>query len=84
MTTQEQLNDFYEFASKQVVHGVDDISLDDLYRVWRCRIPTDSELTESVAAVKSAFADHKAGDEGRPARSTLRAACDELGLVIDE
>lgn len=84
MATKERLDNFYDFASQQVENGGVELSLDELYLVWRTRNPTATELAESVAAVKAAFADHEAGDAGRPAREALRDACGELGLVIDE
>ena len=84
MATREQLASFYDFASQQVEKDGAELSLDELYLVWRARNPVAAELVESVAAVKAAFADHQAGDAGRPSRMALRDACRELGLVIDE
>jgi hypothetical protein len=84
MATKERLDSFYHFASQQVENGGAELSLDELYLVWRVRHPMAAELVESVAAVKAAFADHEAGDAGQPARLALRDACRELGLVIDE
>lgn len=60
------------------------MSIDDINRLWRIQKPTETELAESVAAVKAAYADWQAGDAGRPARTALRETCERLGLLIDE
>lgn len=56
--------------------------MDDLYCLWRAQHPTPAELTASVAAVRAAYAEMAAGDQGRPARAALRETCQRLGLVI--
>lgn len=84
MTALEQLDNFYDFASRSLRADPTMLSMDDIYLVWRARHPTELDLNESVAALKSAYADLEAGDKGRPAREALQDACRELGLVIDE
>jgi hypothetical protein len=84
MLTQQQIDSFYEFASSQIANGGKDLSLDELYCMWRAKNPTPIELAESVAALQSAYAEMAAGDDGRPARAALRETCERLGLVIDE
>ncbi len=84
MPTKEQIDNFYEFALSYIDNGGADLSMDDLYSLYRAKQPTPAELAESVAAVRAAFAEMAAGDSGRPARQTLREACRRLGLVIDE
>lgn len=84
MATQKQVDDFYQFASKQVGNGGAGLTIDELYLTWRAHQPTEQELEASVAAINAAYADLLAGDEGEPARDSLRKTCRELGLVIDE
>lgn len=84
MPTKQQIDSFYEFASSQIDNGGTELSMDELYCLWRAKSPTPAELAESVAAVRAAHAEMQAGDSGRPARAALRETCQRLGLVIDE
>jgi hypothetical protein len=84
MPTKQQLDSFYEFASSQMDNGGPELSIDELYCLWRAKHPTPAELAGSVAAVRAAYAEMEAGDRGRPARAALRETCERLGLVIDE
>ena len=84
MPTREQINSFYEFASSQIANGGTEWSMDELYCLSRAKNPTPAELAESVAAVRSAYAEMETGDTGRPAREALRETCERLGLAIDE
>jgi hypothetical protein len=81
--TKQQIDSLYEFASSQIDNGGAELSMDELYCLWRAKQPTPAELTESVAAIRSAYADMEAGDKGRPARQSLRDSCERLGLVIE-
>jgi hypothetical protein len=84
MPTKQQIDSFHEFASSQVDNGGAELSMDEIYLLWRAKNPAPTELAESVAAIRAAYADLEAGDSGRPARSALRESCHRLGLVIDE
>jgi hypothetical protein len=84
MTTQQQLDRFYQFATQRVTSAENAVSLDDLYFVWRAQNPTGQELTDSMAAVKAALVDLENGDTGQPARQALHDLCEELGVVIGE
>ena len=84
MTTRELIESFHEFACARVDDGNEQLSIDELYGLWRARNLTDGELAESVAAIEEAALELVDGDEGRPAREALRAACEDLGLVIDQ
>ena len=55
MATKEQLESFHSFASRQLDAGCTDLSMDDLYDLWRCdNLPAD-KLVQSVAAVRAAL-----------------------------
>lgn len=84
MPIKRQIDSFYEFASSQIGNGGTELSMDELYCLWRVKCPTPAELGESVAAVRAAYAQLEAGDSGQPARAALRETCKRLGLVIDE
>ena len=84
MPSKQQIDSFYEFASSQIDNGGAELSMDELYCVWRAKQPTPAELAESVAAIRAAYSEMQAGDTGRPARLALRESCEQLGLVIDE
>jgi hypothetical protein len=84
MTVLEQLDSFYDFASQSMRSNPTVLSIDEIYFVWRARHPADRELAESIAALKSAYADLEAGETGRSARDALQEVCQELGLVLDE
>jgi hypothetical protein len=84
MATKQQIDSFYEFASSQLDNGGAEFSMDELFCLWRVKHPTPAELSESVAAIRAAYAEMEAGDSGRPARPALRETCARLGLVIDE
>lgn len=84
MTIKEQVDSFHRFATSQIENGGADLSMDEIYSLWRARNPTDAELAESVAAVKAAYADLLAGDEGVLADDVIRESRERLGLVLDE
>ncbi len=79
MPTKQQLDSFWEFASSHIDNGGTELSMDELYCLWRAKHPTPAELAGSVAAVRAAYADLQAGDSGRPARVALRETCQRLG-----
>jgi hypothetical protein len=83
MPTKEQIDSFHEFASWQMASGGAELSMDQLYCLWRAKNPTPKELASSVASVKAAHAEMEAGDSGRPARLAWRESCQRLGLVVD-
>ena len=83
MTTRQQIDSFHQFALEQIDNGGAELSIDELYQIWRTANPTESDLTDNVEAVTAAYADFESGDSGEPARGALRETCDRLGLVID-
>ena len=84
MPIRHQIESFCHFASSQIQNEGAELSMDELYCFWRMKNPTSEELTESVVAIRAAYADLEARDNGRPARLALRDSCQRLGLVIDE
>jgi hypothetical protein len=84
MPTKQQIDSFLVFALAQMDNGGAELSMDELYCLWRAKHPTPAELAESVAALQAAYKEMEAGDSGRPARAALRESCTRLGLDIDE
>jgi hypothetical protein len=82
--TKQQLDSFFEFASSQMNNGGAELSMDELYCLWRAKHPTPAELAETVAALQAAHTEMQAGDNGQPARAALRETSARLGLVLDE
>ncbi|MCA9076237.1 MAG: hypothetical protein KDA93_14505 [Planctomycetaceae bacterium] len=66
MATQHQVDSFYRFASEQIRESESDLSMAELFDLWQLQSPDESELAESVSAVKAALADMEQGDTGRP------------------
>ena len=66
-TTREELDRFTEFARERLSNGGTDLSLDELFDLWRSENPSDELYVENVAAVNAAIADYQNGDRGTPA-----------------
>jgi hypothetical protein len=73
MATQEQIDNFHRFATKQLENGGRDKSVDELYDKWRLESQSPAEFEENVAAIQGAIDDMNNGDTGR-----------DTGEVIDE
>lgn len=71
MPTQKQIDSFYEFASEQIANGGTELSMDELNLLWRAKNPTPAEISDSVHALRAAYAEMEAGDSGRPAREWM-------------
>ena len=84
MTTQEQIDSFYRFATEQLSNGGSDKSVDELYDQWRFENPTAEDMAENVAAIQGSIDDMKNGDTGRDASEVIRELRDELDLPADE
>ena len=84
MTTQEQIDSFYRFATEQLANGGSDKSIDELYDQWRYENLTPEELEENVAALQAAIDDMNAGDTGRDAARVEQELRDELNLPATE
>jgi hypothetical protein len=84
MPSKHQIDSFHQFASSQIENGGADLSMDELYCLWRAKNPNATELSQSVAAIQEAYTDLQSGNQGKPARSALRESCVHFGLVIDE
>lgn len=66
-TTGEDLDRFSMFVRQRISTGGSNLSLDDLFDLWRTETPPESLYAENVAAANAAIADFRNGDRGTPA-----------------
>lgn len=71
MTTHEQLENFHQYASRQLEVGDSNLSMDELYELWRLENLPAEELAQSVGAIREALSDMEAGDHGLPVEDHL-------------
>lgn len=70
--TREQIDNFCDFAVRQIeVHG-EQTTIDELFDAWRAQYPTPDEVLENVAAVNASIHDFENGERGRPAGTLSR------------
>ena len=60
-TTQETLDSFHRFASEKLANGDSELSVADLYNLWRLENPTAEEQADLDVAISEGLADIKAG-----------------------
>jgi hypothetical protein len=77
MTTQEQIESFYRFATEQLANGDADKSVDDLYDQWRYETELSENMAENVAAVQASIDDMNNGETGRD-------VCDVIGEMREK
>ncbi len=70
-TIEEDIQSFAKFASQQLSDSDSELTIDELFDMWRAENPSGEELGESVVAVKAALRDMEAGDTGIPADEHL-------------
>jgi hypothetical protein len=64
--TQQHIDSFHRFATERLSDGGADLSIDELFELWRIENPTPEQLHADVLAVKAALRDMEAGDTGQP------------------
>ena len=80
MATQEQIDNFHEFATKQLANGGAEKSVDELFDAWRISNPTPAEFRENVAAIQASIDDMNRGETGRDASKVISELREELNL----
>lgn len=70
VVTQEQLDSFHEFGTRQLQGGNGEISWNELFALWRIENPTDEERVEVNAIIRQGIRDIDAG-RGRPAQEVM-------------
>lgn len=59
--TQDQIDSFHHFASQKLSNGGAEMSMDELYQLWRIDNPTPDEQVEIHAAIRRGLDDVAAG-----------------------
>ena len=80
-TTEQQLQSFTDFAKALLDSGLPQLSLDELFELWRIENPSDAEYAENLAAIAGAIDDFRRGDRGRPAPNLSRELRSQIGLA---
>jgi hypothetical protein len=65
------LEEFHRFVGQKLASGADDLSPEEALDEWRVLNPAPEALAESVAAIRRALADMRAGNHRRPAEAVL-------------
>lgn len=81
--TAEDLDRFTEFARQRLGNGGSELSLDELFDLWRSENPSDDVYAENVAAVNAAIADFRNGDRGTPAGEHSAQLRREFGIASE-
>ena len=71
-TTHEEIDSFSRFAKEKLDQCGEELSMEDMFDLWRIENPNPEQLTEDVLAVKVAIRDLNAGDRGVPLDQHLR------------
>lgn len=79
MSMQEQIDSFHRFASERIRAG-SQLTMDELYDLWRLEHATPTELDENVRAVQAALDDWKNGDRGVPLEDAIREIREKYNL----
>ena len=78
--TAQDIHNFAQFASRQLSMGGSDLTIDELFVIWRAGTSSADDLAQSVAAVKAALVDMEAGDLGIPADDHLARLRSRFGI----
>jgi hypothetical protein len=81
-TTDQDIRSFAHFAEQHLSSGDSDLSIDELFDMWRAANPSANELAESVSSVKAAIVDMEAGDIGVPADEHLARMPTRLRVAL--
>ena len=82
-TTGEELDRFAEFARQRLGNGGSELSLDELFDLWRSENRSEELYAEKVAAVNGAIDDFRKGDRGTPAGEHSDELRREFGIVSE-
>jgi len=79
-TAEDELDSFAQFVRSRVSSQRSELSLDELFDLWRSENPTDEQYSENVAAIAVAIEDFMYGDRGTPAGEHSDALRREYGI----
>ncbi len=78
--TVQELESFTQFVRMRLSSKGSELSLDELFDLWRIENPSDSEDADDLAAIAGAIDDFRNGDRGRPAGELTSKLRSELGF----
>ena len=81
--TQQDVRDFAQFAEGQLSGGLE-LTIDELFDMWRAAHPPADDLVESVVAVKAALVDMEAGDTEVAVGEHLAGLRNRYGFLQDK
>ena len=81
-TAAHDIESFTQFARDCLRGGDSDVSIDELFDLWRIENPSDDDTTENVAAINAALEDFRNGDRGRPAGELSRQLRKQYGMPM--
>lgn len=84
IATHDELDRFNEFARTRIDQTDEQLTLDELWDLWRLQNPNSAEHAENVAAVKAALRDMENGDRGLPAEEQIRAMREKYNLPSEQ
>ena len=60
--TRQEIDSFHQFATSHLEFDeIDELSLDEVFDLWRIANPSSSEMSESLASLRRGLADIEAG-----------------------
>ena len=77
--TQHQIDSFHRFATERLSNGQVELSIDELYEVWRLENPTPEEQADIHAAIQRGLADVDAG-RYEPATKVMQDLREKHGI----
>jgi hypothetical protein len=80
-TTEQELESFTQFVQRRVGASSGDLSLDELFDLWRIENPSETMYSENVAAIAASIDDFMKGERGAPAGEHSARLRSEFGLA---
>ena len=63
-TAEHDLDSFSSFARQKINSGQRELSIDELFDLWRAENPSDEQFAENVAAIQASIQDFRNGERG--------------------
>jgi hypothetical protein len=79
-TTDQDLDSFSNFARQRLTEGEVQLSIDELFDLWRSENPSDVLDSENAAAIQASITDFKNGERGTVAGEHSRQLRREFGV----
>ena len=79
-STEQELERFAEYARERLDKGDVDLSIDELFDLWRAENPSNAADAENIAAIAASIEDFKNGDRGTLAGQLSRELRRDSGL----